>query len=291
MQSAHAALLLQYGAQGLLGLGFTMPGVGINRALAAAQSAERVLATNPFLALLSQEPALPPFFTVSLGRADDALEGPIGGDGMLTIGAYAPGMERLARAPRLRRVVPRGEQFEQKPRWTTALGALVVNGRRVSVHSAFADVDDGALALFDTGTTLSAIPPHLAEEIYGAVDGAFVVQDLRGRGRKDWVVPCDAVVDLAVEFGCVCMIRELQCHALGLTTACSGQEFPVHPLDLSRTRIVGGEGEDPRVVCTGVWEPSDGLAEHGVDMILGGSFLLNTHASCVLPSSSRLPFH
>ncbi|KAI0032490.1 aspartic peptidase domain-containing protein [Vararia minispora EC-137] len=259
--ASGADQLLNNGAKGLLGLGFNMPAVGINRALATTLGPDNMLETNPVATIFSQDAILPRFFTTLFGRAEDALAGPVGGDGVLTVGEYVNGMEKVADAPKLRRFIPHGEEFEAKPRWTALLEGILVHGRQISVHSAFVDVPttDRASALLDTGTTLSAVPSYIAEEIYGRMDGAFLAENLGGAGRKDWVLPCDAVVDVSLVFG--------------------GQQFPVHPLDLSRPKIVNVDGEEPRTVCVGTYEANDKLPEYGMDMLFGGSFLLNTYTS------------
>ncbi len=70
----------------------------------------------------------------------------------------------------------------------------------------------------------------------------------------------------------------------------SGQDFVVHPLDLTRPMVtdITTNGQKKQVtVCINTYQylTLDPNSFQGFDMILGDAFLRNVYASYVLPSS------
>lgn len=85
--------------------------------------------------------------------------------------------------------------------------------------------DDQLVAVFDSGFTLPQVPRSMSDAIYGCVQGAEYSST-----SGVWTVPCDQEINVSFFFG--------------------GQEYPIHPLDVSSSdfNMVDSSGSP---VCVG----------------------------------------
>lgn len=89
----------------------------------------------------------------------------------------------------------------------------------------------------------------MAQAIYGGIDGAKF-----DSSQQQWIVPCDAEVDMALQFGYVdCVTSFSHCSSI----SCRGRVFPIHPLD-----IVPYSLSDP-TSCVGSFVPQSVAVGNG----------------------------
>ncbi|KAK1220680.1 hypothetical protein PQX77_016506 [Marasmius sp. AFHP31] len=118
-----------------------------------------------------------------------------------------------------------------------------------------------AVAVVDTGFSLTQVPRSVADAFYSRHDGAEFT-NVTGIGGT-WIMPCNQEVNLTFSVG--------------------GQKFPIHPLDATlNPKILGisslknSKGED---ACVGMFQPFtfDAGKEPTYDIILGMSFIRNAY--------------
>ncbi|KAJ8080232.1 hypothetical protein PM082_017062 [Marasmius tenuissimus] len=118
-----------------------------------------------------------------------------------------------------------------------------------------------AVAVVDTGFSLTQVPRSVADAFYSRHDGAEFT-NVTGIGGT-WIMPCNQEVNLTFSVG--------------------GQKFPIHPLDATlNPKILGisslknSKGED---ACVGMFQPFtfDLGKEPTYDIILGMSFIRNAY--------------
>ncbi|KAH7914244.1 aspartic peptidase domain-containing protein [Hygrophoropsis aurantiaca] len=231
------------GADGLIGLG---PSSGSVIKAEGVTSA----ADPPLDRIFRENPSMPNYMTVLLGRSDDPDE-PYPGD--LTIGEtidnFTPILNQPKHAVTYTNVL--GNQH-----WQTLLdanGIIGPDGKVIPLKSSVTNTTtpNNPTVVFDTGFTLPQVPASVAQGLYGGIKGA-ALQNVSGVGEI-WVLPCDEEVNATFLF--------------------AGVQFPIHPLDLN---FLAGDN-----FCVGAFQPfSFDPTDGGVvlyDMILGMAFLRNAY--------------
>jgi saccharopepsin len=194
---------LSYGADGILGLGFTSLSTIDALVNKSGSSAGRALLYNAF----SQNKSEPNFIAFTLERSGDSDADAISGS--FAIGEYEPQYAKIADTsaiPTWPIVAP--------TRWNILLEALIVNQTITSVSTNVTGAPSNrAVALLDSGTSYRYIDLHLlvcnvlsmlvsyasedfCNAIYSGISGAQYDPSL-----QQWVVPCNAEIDMALQFG------------------------------------------------------------------------------------------
>ncbi|KAF5333746.1 hypothetical protein D9757_000024 [Collybiopsis confluens] len=191
---------LSYGADGIAGLGFTSLST-IDALVNNSQSSSgRSLLYNMFM----QNPSEPNFIAFALERSTDANSDSDDIEGSFSVGEYDPAYLGVANTT----AIPTWPVVSPK-RWSLLLEAYMVGSETVAPTTQVGDVPSNrAVVVLDTGTSWSYVPSEVSDIIYGSVSGAQYDSDL-----GQWVLPCDAEIDMALQFG--------------------GQIFPLHPLDIN----------------------------------------------------------
>lgn len=188
---------LQYGAQGIVGLGFTS--LSTIDALLNQKGSDtgRALLYNLFV----QDVTEPNFIAFALQRStqpDDEVEG------SFAVGEYEPEYVAVRNTPK----IPTWP-VTHPSRWNILLDALIVGDRIIPVET---DIDEApsnkAVILMDSGSSLTYAPGSVCEAIYGNITGAHFDSQ-----QGYWIVPCDYEINMALQIG--------------------GVIYPAHPLDVS----------------------------------------------------------
>ncbi|ETW82863.1 aspartic peptidase [Heterobasidion irregulare TC 32-1] len=240
------------GARGIFGLSFnglrTSP---ITNAVAIANHNDTVLGQNAIANIFMQDPELPNFFSILLGREGDQGEE---ADGAFTISEYLEGLEHIAKSPRQPRVVPGGDL--DLARWAVIVEGISINGTKLALNSSSKGVPKGqAVAVLDTGATNALVPKYISDFIYGSIPGAIFSEQ-----TNIWAVPCTSTADVRLVLG--------------------GQEIAINPLDLTLPMTVSLSDNTTRTLCGGTYQPNalDPTGFSGFDMLLGDAFLRNVYA-------------
>ena len=174
---------LSYGAQGLLGLGFTsLSNIDylINQ---TGSSAGRSFLFNAF----SIDPQEPNFISFALSRSKDDQDEV---SGAMTIGEYVQEYEQIEQTPAISTWPVKHPQ-----RWNVLLEAVHIGARPVAVTSKVPGAPTNrAVALLDTGTSYTYAPPEVCQAIYGEIPGATFDSTSRM-----WLIPCNQEVDVALQ--------------------------------------------------------------------------------------------
>ncbi|KAA1469019.1 acid protease [Dentipellis sp. KUC8613] len=236
---------------GVFGLSFSRLSVA-NVALQRAWGNDTTLGRTALSNIFAHNSSIPNFITFLLGRLDDPDDI---ADGVFTIGEYADGYQDVEKAPKLSRFPP------QLPVWGTLLDAMHVNGEAHTwksvvpslVHSVpNITVPEGkAISVLDCGTTLPLLPSDAVDFIYGKIPGAISL-------NKTWIVPCSSSVNLTFTLG--------------------GQEYPIHPLDLTIISPQTFADGKNRTICMNSYQAGDSNVTLA-DAMLGMGFLRNVYAS------------
>ncbi|TFK20993.1 acid protease [Coprinopsis marcescibilis] len=238
--------LLEHGIYGLLGLSFHVASASpINSAIQSRYGADATWGHSVLQNIFDQHPTEPNFIALDLARTDDLEETDGGSFG---IGEYEDEYAAIVNAPKLPQF-PRGGD-----RWTTLLEGVSVNGDPITLQPTISGVPAGhSLALLDTGDPTAIVPVYLLDAIYSRVPGSAPY--IARNNRKVWIVPCNATTSVSFRFG--------------------GQEFPIHPLDL--TRVVEAI---PKVhsACVSAFVGADGWGRNEYEISLGDSFLRNVYS-------------
>ncbi|TDL16305.1 acid protease [Rickenella mellea] len=134
--------------------------------------------------------------------------------------------------------------------WITFLDGIKVNGVLVNGDSVYSEAGQTAnqtLALFDTSSSTSKLPPSYQAAIYAHVKGS-VFNSTTGY----YTVPCNTNIELSFIFG--------------------GVEYPVHPID---TVLAEDNGKGGITCVSGFYQGPHAANE---DFVLGANFLRNTYA-------------
>ncbi|KAJ7161147.1 aspartic peptidase domain-containing protein [Mycena filopes] len=228
---------------GLVGFGFDDPTDPIPVGLTAMGVNGSVVGKSVLSNIFDQYPDKSRFFAVSLSRpGEDGTA-----DGLLTIGEYDDRYSEVQHAPLL-------PQFPQSSRaWSFLMDGIFV----AWPFDPNVTVPDGqAVGLLDTGTYSLVVPPDIRDFIYRVVPGAVQTGKNSSLSPDDWIIPCATAVDVHLVFG--------------------GQNFTMHPLDLTDIyNYVGPDGQN-YTVCTGTIESGDEIGwDRGA--IFGQAFLRNVY--------------
>ncbi|CDO76249.1 hypothetical protein BN946_scf184470.g7 [Trametes cinnabarina] len=205
--------ILSYGVNGIVGLGFTK----LSTADIALQQAGKTDGKSLLYNLFADNPNEPNFIAFALQRTTDG-----GGDveGSFTIGEYDDDYKDVANSPK----IPTFPESDPT-RWTVLLDALLVGPKAVPLSSVVSGAPSGkAVVMFDSGTSYTYAPKDVCNAIYSGIQGASFSSTL-----QQWVVPCDAEVDIALQFG--------------------SSVYPIHPLDVSPANLADS------TMCVGSFVP------------------------------------
>ncbi|KAF8155032.1 aspartic peptidase domain-containing protein [Mycena galopus ATCC 62051] len=190
--------ILDNNLDGLMGFSFGTTDSFINPALQAAGIDETV--GQPFLSnLFDQTPDQQNFLAISLSRTDDLEDS---ADASFLINEVDQDYADVVSAP----AIP---LFGNDGRWSILIDGMSLDGVNVPVTpSTTPGVPAGKIAaLIDTGTPTASFPPDFIDRVFAAIPGTSQISS------GLWTVPCDTTSILSIEIG--------------------GQQFPIHPLDLS----------------------------------------------------------
>ncbi|KAJ7700087.1 aspartic peptidase domain-containing protein [Mycena rosella] len=228
---------LGYGADGLVGLGFTSLSSIDNAVNETGASTGRSLLYNLFL----DNPSEPNFIAFALQRSTDSSDTV---QGSFSIGEYEPEYAAVMNATAISTW-----PVSFPSRWNVLVEALLVGNTVVTPTTTVPGVPSNrAVVLLDSGTSYTYAPTAICDAIYSGVPGAQYSATL-----GQWVVPCDAEVDIALQFG--------------------GQIFPIHPLDVTPTNLANAS------FCVGSFVPqtvSVGAGEF--DWLVGDNVLRSLYS-------------
>ncbi|KIY49197.1 acid protease, partial [Fistulina hepatica ATCC 64428] len=224
---------LSYGADGILGLGFTSLSQIDSVVNATNSNAGRSFLYN----LFKDNPSEPNFIAISLQRSTDD-ENEV--QGTFSIGEYdenytdVKNQDPISTWP-----------VDSPSRWNVILDALLFgNGSAVLPTTTVPDVPSNrAVVLLDSGTSYTYAPTEICKAIYGDIDGASYDASL-----GQWIVPCDYEIDIALQI--------------------SDQIFPLHPLDVSPTSLT-----DSSQCVGSFIPQSISVGEGQFDWLVGDNFL------------------
>lgn len=174
---------LGYGAEGLLGLGFTSLSKIDHVMNQTGSSVGRSFLFNAF----SINPQEPNFISFALSRSSDDQDEV---SGAMTIGEYVQGYEQIEQTPAISTWPAKNPM-----RWNLLLEAVHVGANPKTVTSKIPNAPTNrAVVLLDTGTSYTYAPPEVCQAIYGGVPGATYdsVSQL-------WLIPCNQEVDVALQ--------------------------------------------------------------------------------------------
>lgn len=134
-------------------------------------------------------------------------------------------------------------------RWSVLVDSIVVGAKQVLVTTNVASAPGNkAVALLDSGTSYSFVqidifyclsdvntlrryaPPEVCNAIYGGVSGAKYDSSL-----GQWVVPCDAEIDMALQ---IKLVHVVSFRHILTQYMHSNEVYPLHPLDVSPTSLI-----------------------------------------------------
>ncbi|KAJ6491404.1 aspartic peptidase domain-containing protein [Mycena vitilis] len=231
---------------GLVGLGFDSPSNPIYSGLSAANFTNASLVGKSFLgSIFDLNPDIPRFYALSLSRHNALGEYD---DGSFDIGQYDPRYSDVQHAPLLPQFPKGGSD------WSILTDGVFVNGSKIPwAVDPTANITDGkAKGLLDTGTSFMNLPRDVRDGIYSAIPGAVQTSQNSSLGGTTWVVPCETAIDLQIGFG--------------------GENFRMHPLDLSKLDVLPGPDGKNYTVCRGVIFPGT-----EPDALFGDLFLHNVY--------------
>ncbi|KAF7794539.1 hypothetical protein EIP86_005673 [Pleurotus ostreatoroseus] len=228
---------LSYGADGIAGLGFTSLSTIDAWVNHTGGSTGRSLLYNAFAA----NPSEPNYIAFSLQRSTDPDSDV---EGSFSIGEVESQYSAVLNSTAL------STWPEAAPsRWNVLLDAVLVGSKTISVSSVVDGAPSGkAVVLLDSGTSYTYASEDVCNAIYGNVDGAQYDSSL-----GQWVVPCDAEVDVALQFG--------------------GNVYPIHPLDMTPASV-----SDPNT-CLGSFIPQAVAVGGGeFDWLIGDNVLRSIYS-------------
>ncbi|KAI0352889.1 acid protease [Trametes cingulata] len=195
--SAASNPILSYGVSGILGLGFTK----LSSVDAALKGAGKDDGKSLLYNLFADNPQEPNFIAFALQRTTEDT-GDV--EGSFSIGEYDEDYKDVVNSPK----IPTFPESDPT-RWTVLLDAFLVGQNAVSLTSDVAGAPSGkAVVMLDSGTSYTYAPKAVCDAMYGNIQGASYSSTL-----GQWVVPCDAEVDVALQFG--------------------SSVYPVHPIDVT----------------------------------------------------------
>ncbi|KAF7288221.1 Acid protease [Mycena chlorophos] len=187
---------LAYGAEGLVGLGFTSLSSIDNAINKTGASTGRSLLYN----LFQDNPSDPNYIAFALQRDTDSSDTV---QGSFSIGEVDPTYSAVLNS------TPISTWPVSEPsRWNVLLEALLLgDGSAIIPNTSVSTAPSNrAVVLLDSGTSYTYVTNEIAQAIYGHIPGAYLED-------SQWVVPCSYEVDVALQI--------------------AGEVFPVHPLDMA----------------------------------------------------------
>ncbi|KAF5369897.1 hypothetical protein D9758_001054 [Tetrapyrgos nigripes] len=189
---------LGYGANGILGLGFT----SLSTVDALVNSTGFDTGRSLLYNLFEDNPSEPNFIAFALQRTKEDNQDDV--EGSFSVGEYEPAYASVADTP----AIPTWPEKSPK-RWSVIVEALLIGDKTITPTTIVPDVPSNrAVAVLDTGTSYSYAPKDICDAIYSGISGASF-DPLTGQ----WTVPCNVEVDIAIQIG--------------------GRVFPLHPLDVA----------------------------------------------------------
>ncbi|KAL5487670.1 hypothetical protein ACEPAI_5778 [Sanghuangporus weigelae] len=229
---------LQYGAQGVLGLGFTSLSNIDNTVNGTGGDWGRSILYNAFL----DNPDEGNYVTFTLQRTTDPNDDV---EGAFTIGEIEETYSDINNANALSTW-----PVVDPSRWNVLLDAFMVGTDTFSVTTNVSGApSDKAVVLLDSGTSYSYVSSDIAQSIYGSVEGASYDSE-----QGLWSVPCSAEIDMALQFG--------------------GEVYPLHPLDV----VISASSVPSTDSCIGSFIPqSISVGSGQFDWLLGDNFLRSVY--------------
>ncbi|KAJ6529458.1 aspartic peptidase domain-containing protein, partial [Mycena vulgaris] len=235
--------ILELGLDGIIGVSFADGQVSHLTTTLQENGMDPALG-QPFLYnLFDQTPQLNNFIGISLSRSDDLEDS---AEASFTINEVDEAYSAVAQAPQLP-LFP-----GHNGRWSILVDGISVNGENISLPaSTVPNAPVGKMvALMDTLTPTGALSPELVDAIYSMIPGSRY--RLTDNGLA-WTVPCNTTATVAIQI--------------------SGQEFPIHPLDLS-TVVLDAFSNIPACVCPFL----QGQKDFEFDAIFGPSIMRNMYS-------------
>lgn len=228
---------LSYGANGIIGLGFDSLSTIDALVNHSGSATGRTFLYNAFQQNKS-EPNLISFTLEDDADPDDSIQG------YFSIGEYEPKYAAVQSSSPISTW-----PVSYPTRWTVLLDALLVGNKSVSVSTTVSGApSDKAVVVLDSGTSYTYAPTEICNAIYGGISGAKYDADL-----GQWVVPCDAEVDIALQFG------------QGV--------YPINPLDVSPQSLTDSS------TCVGTFIPQSVSVGGGeFDWLIGDNVLRSVYA-------------
>ncbi|KAF7359770.1 Six-hairpin glycosidase [Mycena venus] len=259
-----------HGVCGLIGLGFDNPDGGIEKALSDAGQDGPKIGKSLLSNIFDMNPDKGRFFALSLSRLDDSQDS---APATLHIADYDPRYASVQYEP-MRPVFP-----SNKTTWDILSNGFTVNGYHLPLT---ANPENGAppgqiIVGLDSGSPGVHTRPEIRDAIYSQIPGAVLAKNSSipvRTWRKDedvWVVPCNASVELTLDFG--------------------SNSYPVHPLDLTTMYTVTKDGVE-RTICTNTITNGGSIGGNpkGKDLLFGDPFLRNVYTVYSFGNSTTPPF-
>ncbi|KAJ7851049.1 aspartic peptidase domain-containing protein [Mycena olivaceomarginata] len=230
--------ILDFGLDGLIGFDFAVETSFIKGALKSAKFDETL--GEPFLSnIFDQAPDQENFIGISLSRTDD-LEG--SADASFLINEVDQDYADVVFAPAIP-LFP-----GNNGRWSILIDSISLDGARIPFTPSTAGAPAKKIvALMDTGTPTASFPQHFIDRLFAAIPGSIQAAD------KSWTIPCDTTSIMSVEIG--------------------GQQFPIHPLDLSEVRVDASTGT---TICSSPFSAVPGGTEF--DSLFGDTIMRNIYS-------------
>ncbi|KAI0792121.1 aspartic peptidase domain-containing protein [Abortiporus biennis] len=227
--------------QGVLGLSLSRADIFNSFNKTYGTEAAEHYAGTPIDNIFAQRSDDRDFFDIQLGRTSDLDDID---DGRFMIGEHAPGYEQVESEPKVFR--------QTSTWWGVPIESLVVNGVTKQLPKS---VRNGTLvAALDTGFSLPPLPPAMVDSIYSSMPGAVWVN---ASEPGTWIVPCNSTANVTLTIG--------------------GQNYPIHPLDLTRVATQSLPDLGTVTYCFGTFIHN--TVDYGIDGILGDPFLRNVYIS------------
>jgi len=227
-----------YGANGIIGLGFTSRSTIDNLVTKMGSSSGHSLLYN----LFSDKPNEPNFIAFSLQRSTDPAADV---QGTFLIGELDPDYAAVNKTPPIPTF-----PVTNPNHWTVLLDAILVGNTAVPMTTTVPNAPSNrAVALLDSGSSYSYAPPEVCHAIYGDIPGAQLDPE-----SKLWLIPCNTEIDAAVQI--------------------DGQVFPLHPLDTVPVSAANPGG----CVGSFVSQDISAIAAGTFDIIIGDNVLRSMYS-------------
>lgn len=193
---------LGYGANGILGLGFT----ALSTIDALVNKTDESTGRSLLFNLFQDNPSQPNFIAFALQRDSDATDDI---QGSISVGEYEPEYASVANSTPISTW-----PISSPSRWNVLVDSFIVHEKTIPVTTEVQGAPSNrAVALLDSGSSYSYAPKYVCDAIYSGINGASFDSTL-----GQWIVPCDVEIDMAVQI--------------------AGQIFPIHPLDMTPSGVV-----------------------------------------------------